>query len=185
MFKQAKGITLVSLVITIIVMLILAGVSLSMVMGENSVLDQATQAVDETERGTVKDEISIGVGAVQTKYFAQYSSTTGRRSMFDLLTSTTHNETEGIVLSDFANAAMVELFPKSDKSAVLLKYTHKNGNVYEAVITVGETSLTVGETVCVSRSNGGTSTNGVSVANAYNTVSASTVGSTNTTNTTP
>ena len=58
MFKQEKGITLVSLVITIIVMLILAGVSLSMVMGDSSVLDQATQAVDETERSTVKDEIT-------------------------------------------------------------------------------------------------------------------------------
>ena len=39
-----KGITLVSLVITIIVMLILAGVSLSMVLGDGSVLDQAKNA---------------------------------------------------------------------------------------------------------------------------------------------
>ena len=36
--NKQKGITLVSLVITIIVMLILAGVSLNMVMGDNSVL---------------------------------------------------------------------------------------------------------------------------------------------------
>ena len=36
-----KGITLVSLVITIIIMLILAGVSLSMVTGDSSVLGQA------------------------------------------------------------------------------------------------------------------------------------------------
>ena len=161
MFKQAKGITLVSLVITIIVMLILAGVSLSMVMGENSVLDQATQAVDETERGTVKDEISIGVGAVQTKYFAQYSSTTGRLSMYQILTSSTHDASQGIVLSDFANASKVELFPKTPASGepteVLLKYTHTNGNVYEAIITVNTTSLEVGETNCVSRTNGGTS----------------------------
>ena len=157
MFKQAKGITLVSLVITIIVMLILAGVSLSMVMGENSVLDQATQAVDETERGTVKDEISIGVGAVQTKYFAQYSKTTGRKTMFEILTSNVHNADEGISMSDFANAQKVELFPKTDKSSVLLVYTHTNGNKYEAVITVNDTSLSVGETVCVERASGGTS----------------------------
>ena len=39
--KNNTGITLVSLVITIIVMLILAGVSLSMIMGDNSVLLQA------------------------------------------------------------------------------------------------------------------------------------------------
>ena len=39
--KSNNGITLVSLVITIIVMLILAGVSLSMVTGDSSVLKQA------------------------------------------------------------------------------------------------------------------------------------------------
>ena len=44
MKRNNKGITLVSLVITIIVMLILAGVSLSMVVGENSVLEQASRA---------------------------------------------------------------------------------------------------------------------------------------------
>ena len=35
MFNQNKGITLVALVITIIVLLILAGVSISLVVGEN------------------------------------------------------------------------------------------------------------------------------------------------------
>ena len=41
MLKQKKGITLVALVITIIVLLILAGVSISMVVGDNGVLTQA------------------------------------------------------------------------------------------------------------------------------------------------
>ena len=35
MFKKNKGITLISLVITIIVLLILAGVSIAMLTGEN------------------------------------------------------------------------------------------------------------------------------------------------------
>lgn len=181
MFKQAKGITLVSLVITIIVMLILAGVSLSMVMGENSVLDQATQAVDETERGTVKDEISMGIGSIQPKYFAQYSKTTGRLSMYQILVSDKHNAEAGIVLSDFANAEKVELFPVKNVPAgeepgkVLLKYTHTNDNVYEAEITVEQTSLTVGEVVCVSRSNAGTSTEGASVADDYETTAVVTL----------
>ena len=42
--KKQSGITLVSLVITIIVMLILAGVSLNMIMGDSSVLKQAQTA---------------------------------------------------------------------------------------------------------------------------------------------
>lgn len=44
-----KGITLIALVITIIVLLILAGVSIAMLTGENGILNQANQAKEETE----------------------------------------------------------------------------------------------------------------------------------------
>ena len=37
--KQKKGITLIALVITIIVLLILAGISISMLMGENRIVN--------------------------------------------------------------------------------------------------------------------------------------------------
>ena len=92
MFKQEKGITLVSLVITIIVMLILAGVSLSMVMGEGSVLNQARDAVDTTELSSVKDEIGMALGSAQTNYYAKYASTTGRVTMQQALVSLEKNE---------------------------------------------------------------------------------------------
>ena len=39
-----KGITLIALVITIIVLLILAGISISMLSGNNSILQRATDA---------------------------------------------------------------------------------------------------------------------------------------------
>lgn len=81
MFKQEKGITLVSLVITIIVMLILAGVSMSMVMGDGSVLDQAQAAVENTELANVRDEISMAVAGAQTNYYATFANTSGRSSL--------------------------------------------------------------------------------------------------------
>ena len=144
MFKQEKGITLVSLVITIIVMLILAGVSLSMVMGDNSVLTQATDAVDETERATVSDEIALGIGAVQTKYYAQYANTTGKVTMYEMLT-------KGLPTNDFVNGT-VELYAASgDKENVKLVYTHKNGNVYYTDLTVSTNSITVVNVTCVTR----------------------------------
>lgn len=43
-FKNEKGITLVALVITIIVLLILAGVTLSMVMGDSGIFGKANSA---------------------------------------------------------------------------------------------------------------------------------------------
>ena len=47
--KASKGITLIALVITIIVLLILAGVSIAMLTGENGILNQAQRAKTETE----------------------------------------------------------------------------------------------------------------------------------------
>ena len=47
--KQKKGITLIALVITTIVLLILAGVSIAMLTGSNGILSQAQRAKTETE----------------------------------------------------------------------------------------------------------------------------------------
>lgn len=41
MFKEQKGVTLIALVITIIVLLILAGVSIAMLTGDNGILTKA------------------------------------------------------------------------------------------------------------------------------------------------
>lgn len=59
-----KGITLVSLVITIIVMLILAGVSLNMVMGDNSVLKQAQKATFASRISSYTEAFELKVGGM-------------------------------------------------------------------------------------------------------------------------
>lgn len=58
-FKETKGITLIALVVTIIVLLILAGVSISMLSGDNSILNRATDARDKTETSTLKEQAEI------------------------------------------------------------------------------------------------------------------------------
>ena len=47
--KKEKGITLIALVITIIVLLILAGVAVATLTGENGILNKATTAALETD----------------------------------------------------------------------------------------------------------------------------------------
>ena len=54
--KNVKGITLIALVITIIVLLILAGVSIAMLTGENGILTQAQKAKMETENVAKQEE---------------------------------------------------------------------------------------------------------------------------------
>ncbi len=53
---KQNGITLVALVVTIIVLLILAGISLSLVVGNNGVVKKAQQAIEETEFARKKEE---------------------------------------------------------------------------------------------------------------------------------
>ena len=48
-FKKNKGITLIALVVTIIVLLILAGISIVMLTGQNGILNRAAEAKEKTE----------------------------------------------------------------------------------------------------------------------------------------
>lgn len=59
MLKNNKGITLIALVITIIVLLILAGVSIAMLTGKNGILNQASRAGDETNRAEVLERVNM------------------------------------------------------------------------------------------------------------------------------
>lgn len=59
MYKKQKGITLIALVITIIVLLILAGVSLSLTLGENGILTKAREARIEAEIAEEKEFIQL------------------------------------------------------------------------------------------------------------------------------
>ena len=53
--KGQLGITLVALVVTIVVLLILAGVSINLVLGENGLITQAQEAKTKTEEATQND----------------------------------------------------------------------------------------------------------------------------------
>ena len=57
--KQVKGITLIALVVTIIVLLILAGVSISMLTGDKGILGQANNAKKQTEISSEKEAIQL------------------------------------------------------------------------------------------------------------------------------
>ena len=59
--KERKGITLIALVITIIVLLILAGVSIAMLTGENGILNQANKAKTETEYKGAEEKVKLAI----------------------------------------------------------------------------------------------------------------------------
>ena len=74
--KSSKGITLIALVITIIVLLILAGVSIAMLTGDNGILTQASEAKDENIKGQEKEQIKLAMRSLKMKKQADNVSTT-------------------------------------------------------------------------------------------------------------
>lgn len=62
--KNERGITLVALVVTIVVLLILAGITIMYVMSDNGVFGQAREAKVNTNAQTVKEAVQLAVSSL-------------------------------------------------------------------------------------------------------------------------
>ena len=76
MLKNQKGITLIALVITIIVLLILAGVSIAMLTGNNGILTQAGKAKEDSEKAAVSDRVNMAIQGAYTAHLAKINGGT-------------------------------------------------------------------------------------------------------------
>ena len=65
--RKESGITLIALVVTIVVLLILAGVSISMLTGENGIITQAIEAQEKTDIADEKERVELAVVAAAGK----------------------------------------------------------------------------------------------------------------------
>ena len=109
--KNNKGITLIALVITIIVLLILAGITIAMLTGENGILNNATKSKAINELGAAKDIIALKANEAMTDYFqatyvnsttAQYSNSAVRTRVateVNKLTDSTKGLPAGVTMS--------------------------------------------------------------------------------------
>ena len=67
--QKNRGITLIALVITIIVLLILAGVTITTLTGENGILTKATTAKEQTRAAEVEEQVSISIERIIDNLF--------------------------------------------------------------------------------------------------------------------
>ncbi len=68
--KNQRGITLIALVITIIVLLILAGVSIAMLTGQNGILTRSREAQTTTVQKSNEEIVKLAVSDLLTEYHA-------------------------------------------------------------------------------------------------------------------
>ena len=122
--KAERGITLIALVITIIVLLILAGVSIATLTGENGILTRANDAKEQTEIADEKEKVELSaVGALAKDNGGEIK----REYLNDELTSYIGTEGTDYTLSE--TAPFVVKYLDSGRSYVI----DENGNVSEYV----------------------------------------------------
>ena len=63
--KNQKGITLIALIVTIIVLIILAGISVSLLLGENGLIQRAKDAAGEQERAELIEGMKLAISNKQ------------------------------------------------------------------------------------------------------------------------
>ena len=108
--KERKGITLIALVITIIVLLILAGVSIAMLTGQNGILTQAQNAKATTEKAEVKERAQTDIVGVQTETESTEISKTALKRIldkyFDNVPNDIKSDTEITAKAEYGGAKM-------------------------------------------------------------------------------
>ena len=60
--SKTSGITLIALVVTIVVLLILAGITISLVFSENGIISKSKNAKEQTEISKVREQLELAKG---------------------------------------------------------------------------------------------------------------------------
>ena len=95
-----KGITLIALVISIIVLLILAGISISMLSGDNSILSRAGQAREDSIITQENEQIKLAVNSSRIDELGEKANAKGLRKYF---------KSEGSKVSVYQNEDEIEI----------------------------------------------------------------------------
>ena len=92
--NKEKGVTLIVLVISIIVLIILAGVSIAMLVGENGIIMQAQRANELTTQAQQKEAIELAVASVYAQGTLELDKTKLETALQSQLGDTEYSLTE-------------------------------------------------------------------------------------------
>ena len=146
MLDNKKGITLIALVVTVVVLIILAGVSINAVLGNNGIIKKANQAASVTKEAEVKEAIN--------RTILEFYLTNDYETLEDFLKA---KVTEGKIDSVTKNADGTLTVKKGEYSVTVENKTNSSGGSSSGGSTGGETQtpeITIGEAKVVANSDG-------------------------------
>ena len=146
MLNNKKGITLIALVVTVVVLIILAGVSINAVLGDNGIIKKANQAASVTKEAEVKEAIN--------RTILEFYLTNDYETLEDFLKV---KAKDGSIDSVTKNADGTLTVKKGDYSVTVENKTNSSGGSSSGGNTGGETQtpeITIGEAKVVANSDG-------------------------------
>ena len=146
MLNNKKGITLIALVVTVVVLIILAGVSINAVLGDNGIIKKANQAASVTKEAEVKEAIN--------RTILEFYLTDDYETLEDFLKA---KVTEGKIDSVTKNADGTLTVKKGEYSVTVENKTNSSNGSSSGGSTGGETQtpeITIGEAKVVANSDG-------------------------------
>ena len=146
MLNNKKGITLIALVVTVVVLIILAGVSINAVLGDNGIIKKANQAASVTKEAEVKEAIN--------RTILEFYLTDDYETLEDFLKAKAE---DGSIDSVTKNADGTLTVKKGDYSVTVENKTNFSGGSGSGGSTGGETQtpeITIGEAKVVANSDG-------------------------------
>ena len=163
-FKNQNAITLVALVITILVLLILAGVALSLVVGENGITERAITASKTYDIAGAKEQVETLVGQYASEFYEKKyikgsttADTIGKyiseklngQTVGDYTISTT--DSQEITITNGTNTATGKINDNGstewNSSATTAKWAYSTDESGNTVITDGTQVLKIGDYV--------------------------------------
>ena len=142
MLNNKKGITLIALVVTVVVLIILAGVSINAVLGDNGIIKKANQAASVTKEAEVKEAIN--------RTILEFYLTNDYETLEDFLKAKAE---DGSIDSVTKNADGTLTVKKGEYSVTVENKTNSSGGSCSG----GETQtpeITIGEAKVVANSDG-------------------------------
>ena len=93
--KAYNGITLIALVTTIVVLLILSGVSINLILGDNGIINKAQQEEEKEEEAYAKEKVELSI--------AEYPLAPDNQSFEDFLNSKVPNDFDDVKKNEDGN----------------------------------------------------------------------------------
>ena len=144
--KEIKGITLITLAITIVVLIILAGVSINAVIGDDGIIKKAQNSANLTKEAEVKEAIN--------RTILEFYLTDDYETLEDFLKAKAE---DGSIDSVTKNADGTLTVKKGEYSVTVENKTNSSGGSSSGGSTGGETQtpeITIGEAKVVANSDG-------------------------------